>query len=323
MPQSHIFTLTDPDSYEAAIRAGTYEVFVTSKGDFHAELTRIDLQRLWMQQSDTNLAWLMNFSNAPQRAAMLFLTDADQAPIREGGTEVLPGQILIFERRAANRCWTSGPNRLATMSLTHADLAAAGEAILGRELTAPRNTYTTRPPSAAMARLTALHKAAGELAKTAPDTLAHPAVANALEQELIHAMVACMTANAEPTPYRGSHARVIARFEEFLAERQFQPVYLAEMCADLAVSERTLRACCHEHLGVGPMRYLWLRRMHLARRALLQAESKVVSVTEIATEYGFWELGRFSVEYRSLFGESPSASLHRPAQRSFDRSLSS
>jgi AraC-like DNA-binding protein len=65
---------------------------------------------------------------------------------------------------------------------------------------------------------------------------------------------------------------------------------------------------------MSPMRYLWLRRMHLARRGLRVANPAATTVTEIATNYGFWELGRFSVAYRLLFGESPSAALRRPAE---------
>jgi AraC-like DNA-binding protein len=54
--------------------------------------------------------------------------------------------------------------------------------------------------------------------------------------------------------------------------------------------------------------------MHLARRALLRASAATATVTSIATELGFWELGRFSVEYRALFGESPREALRRPSQ---------
>jgi transcriptional regulator GlxA family with amidase domain len=73
---------------------------------------------------------------------------------------------------------------------------------------------------------------------------------------------------------------------------------------------------------MGPIRYLTLRRMHLVRRALMRAETSNATVTGTATDHGFWELGRFSVAYRELFGESPSETLRRPAEQpknSFNR----
>lgn len=63
---------------------------------------------------------------------------------------------------------------------------------------------------------------------------------------------------------------------------------------------------------MGLISYLRLRRMHLVRRALLRAAPGSSTVTRIAADYGFWELGRFSIEYRARFGESPSATLRRP-----------
>ena len=65
---------------------------------------------------------------------------------------------------------------------------------------------------------------------------------------------------------------------------------------------------------MGPIRYLTLRRMHLVHRALLRADASSATVTSIATGHGFWELGRFSVAYRALFGELPSETLRRPMQ---------
>jgi AraC-like DNA-binding protein len=107
--------------------------------------------------------------------------------------------------------------------------------------------------------------------------------------------------------------RILTRFAEFLKANPDRPLYLTEICAAIGVAERTLRAACEEHLGMGPIRYLTLRRMHLVRRALLHSHPSTATVTQIVTDHGFWELGRFSVAYRMLFGEQPSETLRRPS----------
>ena len=73
---------------------------------------------------------------------------------------------------------------------------------------------------------------------------------------------------------------------------------------------------------MGPIRYLTLRRMHLVRRALQQSHSSTATVTQIVNDHGFWELGRFSVAYRTLFGELPSETF-RQSSSEFSRGLSS
>lgn len=293
-------------------------MFLTTKGQFEAELTRIDLDKLWMQRSSDNLARITHTANDPKRVPVMFLTDANQGSFRHSGLEVTPGDLVFFERGSTDRHQTSGPCRWGAMSLMPEDLAAAGNAIAGRELTVPKATHILRPPPEAMTYLMTLHEAAGTLAKTSPGTLAMPETVRSLEQELIRTMVVCLTGHQRSRARRQphQHARIIARFEEYLANRKFKSVYLAEMCSAVGASERTLRSCCQEHFGVGPVRYLWLRRMHLVRRALLQADPLTSTVTMVATDHGFWELGRFSVEYRALFGESPRDSLRRPSRES-------
>ena len=105
--------------------------------------------------------------------------------------------------------------------------------------------------------------------------------------------------------------RVMARFEEFLVSNAGRSLYLAEFCAGIGASESTLRRICREQLGMGPNRYLLLRRLNLAHRELQIADRRTTTVTEVATGFGFWELGRFAAAYRAQFGESPRATLNR------------
>lgn len=107
---------------------------------------------------------------------------------------------------------------------------------------------------------------------------------------------------------------LVARAEQVAVSDVEEPLAISALCVALAVSERTLRKAFHKIHGVPPCRHLRLLRLSQARGALLSADGKLTTVTEIATCFGFQELGRFSVEYRKTFGESPSQTLARLSQ---------
>ena len=314
MPNSAVVTFTDPDEFYAAVRNAHVDGVVTARGNFRAELARIDLHRLWMLRGEESLARVHRVAIG-NRTAILFATDRNP-PEYVDGVELPQGKILVFGSGTVGHQRTGAGLRWGTMSLTPEDLAAAGQAIIGREVIAPSDTHCISLPPQLLSHLSSLHEAAGHLAKAVPDILAQPEVARALEQGLVHAMVLCLsageTAGRSGAHYR--HAVVVRRLEELLESNLDRTLYVAELCAAVGASERTLRTCCEEHLGMGPTRYLWLRRMHLARRGLRIADPATTNVTEVATSYGFWELGRFSVAYRSLFGEPPSVTLRRPPE---------
>ena len=197
------------------------------------------------------------------------------------------------------------------MSLPLEDMAAVGALIAGCDLTPPSDALIVTPPPAAMAKLLRLHAAAGQLAEAAPEVIGHPEAARGLEQSLIEALVGCI-AVAEAQEDRAAqrrHALITHRFHKMVEENPDSALYVPEICAAIDVSPRTLLACCQEHLGMGPKRYLMLRRMSLVRRALRQATPGTTTVTNIASQYGFWEFGRFAGVYKSTFGETPSETL--------------
>jgi AraC-like DNA-binding protein len=278
---------------------------------------KINLNQIWMQRGRENLPHVVAGTVRPVRRAITFHTP-DSLLTKEQetihcGQEVSSGGIIVHRgdiehrRNGANRVWGS-------MSLTHDDFDAACKAVTGREFPDDELKLIVRPSPDLMSRLLKLHETVAEITKAMPELLELPEVVRALEQQLIHLMVRCLTEGAPSKITAGGHRHhmIVARFEEFLEANPDQPLYLTEICGAIAVSERTLRVACEEHLGMGPIRYLSLRRMHLVRRALLRADPSTATVTRLATDHGFWELGRFSVAYRVLFGETPSESLRRP-----------
>lgn len=73
---------------------------------------------------------------------------------------------------------------------------------------------------------------------------------------------------------------------------------------------RTIQNQFHEDLDQTLTGYLKNRRLERARADLADtAPDSGITVTDIASRWGFAHLGRFAVTYRARFGESPSQTL--------------
>jgi len=117
-------------------------------------------------------------------------------------------------------------------------------------------------------------------------------------------------------PMIGSDVGKSNRYRDIVAQAEAIALANAEemptipaICCELSVSPRTLRKAFRSIYGQSPCRRLRVLRLNQARQALLAVDGETAKVTEIAICFGFFEFGRFSVEYRKLFGESPSQTL--------------
>ena len=106
-------------------------------------------------------------------------------------------------------------------------------------------------------------------------------------------------------------AAILVRRAIDVCEANPGPMGVSELSTTLNASPRTLQLAFQKVMGTTPHNFFHRRRMTKARMALLTADSRESRVTEIANHHGFSELGRFSVQYRELFGESPKVTLRR------------
>lgn len=310
MPWNRVLNFSDPSEYR--IPGGHIEVIPTARGIFRAEVDQIGMDRLWMSRHHVTLPVVSTFAIRSDRRAITFLTDSNSATLQHCGAEVSPHEVVVHNSGVVHyRC---GANvRCGGMSLPANELDVLTEAIVGRDFPEKLPKRVVRPNQALMSRLLKLHKIVGQLAHDTPEILEQAGVRRALEEQMIHVMVRCLVEGVaiETTTGARRHDAIIDRLEAFLETNPDRPLYLTEICSATGAAERTLRAACERHLGMAPIRYLTLRRIHLVRRALLRADPSISTVTRIVTDHGFWELGRFSVAYRALFGETPSKTLRR------------
>lgn len=148
--------------------------------------------------------------------------------------------------------------------------------------------------------------------------LAHPLAVRALEQVFLHSLLLGQPHDhsaALAVPRGGSGARSVSRAVELLRDDLARPWTVGELAAAACTSVRSLQEGFRRTLDTTPMAYLRRLRLEQVREDLLTAAPDGVTVTEVATRWGFLHVSRFAGAYGERFGELPSETLRR-ARRS-------
>lgn len=148
------------------------------------------------------------------------------------------------------------------------------------------------------------------------DTLRHDRELSTLFREWVLEELISALAASWQAPVNRRKMRSKSRFDilqaaiEVIENQIEEPLSTKALASKVGASPRVLQYAFQETLEITPMKYILNRKLHAARSDLKRSGADVRSqVTRIAMLYGMCHLGRFSTNYKQLFGESPSSTL--------------
>ncbi len=148
-----------------------------------------------------------------------------------------------------------------------------------------------------------------------PGRLEQPSSQRLILEDLFPLLLEALIHGADQAgrlPRPPARIEIVKAAQRLLHDHPQQPITLTDLCRQAHASRRSLIQGFRDHLGMGPMAYVKLQRLHGVRRLLLGADSGQVRIGSIAAEWGFLNAGHFARDYRLLFGELPRDTLsHR------------
>lgn len=106
--------------------------------------------------------------------------------------------------------------------------------------------------------------------------------------------------------------RVVEEAITFIDAHLGETITMESIARNVHMSVRSIQQGFRDELGVSPMTYVRDMRLERVHAELADAlPSDGVTVTDVATRWGFNHLGSFAVEYRKRWGVTPSETLRQ------------
>jgi len=231
----------------------------------------------------------------------------------------MPGDAAVYGPQGRLTIRWPPNSRIIAVKIDPCAVDGALNAVVGRAVDSPVDfapaISTSSPAGAGWIRM--LSTLTNELLR--PDSVfSRPLVGLPLVDSLVRGLLSAAdhryrdAVTADPKPTLPRSIRVAVDIIE--AEAQL-PLTVTALATRSHVSVRTLQHGFRRYLGVSPMTYLRQVRLHRAHRMLQRCDPSVATVTSIAHEWGFNNVGRFAAAYAAHYGELPGTTLRRTVRR--------
>lgn len=307
---SQIHRFSDTAEIQRLVRRFGFEVVYTqvSPGQLDVEAFEIQVGDCLVFREQFGCHMVAHGTSTPEGFGIMV---AQTGVVRFFGHEVSPKEIVLLPPGCEIDAVGFPGLRLLDFVLPK-DRIAAAAADWNIELRQGPCALVVEPGIDRLQRLRAVFDAAEEILERR-DSDSWPKA----EQDLVEVLVGLFGTAALPTKRKGhssgsgaDHALNVRRHIHSSPPDQLD---LNSLVRELGVGRHHLNRCFREHYGVSVHEFIHLLHLHHARN-LLMAQTPGLSVTEVAYSSGFSHLGRFSTEYRQLFGETPRETLREAAQ---------
>lgn len=238
---------------------------------------------------------------APPDRTCFWLFPLSSGPVRWRGAPLPPGSLIEHPPSNELDLVAEGLD-VVTFSFRHevrdSIFASTGHRSVSGALSLPPEVSGALA-STVLAHLRSHHSGPGD------DDLEHRI------QEQFSLALASLPARIEPRVAGDRRRRAVRRAEAFLHEHLDRLVPSHELAAVAEVPLRTLQDGFRREFGFSPSAFHGLLRLQAARRVLQHSTQDSGLVSDVARSHAFYHLGRFALEYKQRFGESPSATLRR------------
>lgn len=303
----------DPEELVAHSSAWDARVLVRKRAPSPSRATHIELGSLAFEV--VNLAASVTVTGAVTPGIVVITL-----PLRASGDWRLQGNVFglretqVIQPGREHVATTQAPVSFVSMGIPIGSLLERLELLDRGFVLGHANGIARLPPRTLRPLRSAVVAACGFAWQRSGDP-AQAAQASLFVEGVIDAAAAAIVAwpsqrKAGRARLRRVEERIRHRLLEFFGDEPDTPIGVADLCATADCSERTLRVVFDRNFGTSPSRFLRLRRLDAARRALQRPFTRT-TVTAVALDFGFADIGRFAGAYRKVFGELPSATLQR------------